>query len=67
MTNELVISAQYNGGKVLAEVKNKMQADYSADKKGALKEFEQWIIIKKQFDVPKFPAFRHYDTRAYVI
>jgi parallel beta-helix repeat protein len=46
-----VLSAQYNGGKVLTEVKNKMQADYSVEKNGALKDLEQDIEVKKLFTI----------------
>jgi parallel beta-helix repeat protein len=46
-----VISTQYNGGAVIVSEKNKMQAEYSEEKNGALKELEQMIEVKKLFEV----------------
>jgi hypothetical protein len=45
-----VLSMQYNSGIVLKEVKNKMQAQYSAERNGALKELQQDIEVKKLFN-----------------
>ena len=45
-----VLSTQYNGGKVLTEVKNKMQAEYSTERNGALMELEQDVEVSKQFN-----------------
>jgi predicted RNA-binding protein with RPS1 domain len=48
-----IITTQYNGGAVLPATKNKITASsaYSKGKKAALQELQQWITVKKQFDV----------------
>ncbi|MFZ3060713.1 MAG: DUF2341 domain-containing protein [Candidatus Methanoperedens sp.] len=45
-----VLSTQYNDQTVINAVENKMQAEYSEDKNGLLKELEQAIEAKKRFE-----------------
>jgi len=46
-----VVSMQYNGGVVVTAPKNKMQAETSTGKEGALKEVEQKIEAKELFEL----------------
>jgi hypothetical protein len=46
-----IISMQYNSGPAARPAKNKLAAEYSFDKNGELRELEQKVSVKKQFEV----------------
>jgi len=57
-----VISMQYNGGTIIDAAKNEMQVEYAFGKSSSLKEFEQKIEVKKQFDAEAKYSFRENKT-----
>jgi len=46
-----IISLQYGGGTIIEPARNKMAAEYAVNKDGSIKQLEQKIDVRKQFEV----------------